>query len=604
MKRVGIFFFYDADGIVDDYVTYFLKEANASFSHILVVCKGKILPESLEKLRSVSNQVLIQESKGFDCGAYKDGISLLGEDFLANYEELVLFDYTNFGPLYPLSEMFAVMEQKDIDFWTITNHSERQINPFKLAPRGYESEHVHARWIAIRKKMFSSEEFNEYWGKFLFNDQDIFILHEDVFTKYFNERGFSSDIYLNIDDLNELTEYPLFFSPLDLLKRRCPIVKRGIFSHDYKKKAYFWTGKETLDAFEYIRKFLEYDVDLMWKNLLRVSHQADLYYNLYLNYVIPSSMKVAKEEASNKGKVSLICHSYFEDLFDECFGYIEAMPKGSDIFITTNTEAKKDYILDKVKEVTDYNVEVILIENRGRDVSALLVPFKEKLYDYDYVCFIHDKKTAYVKPQIIGRNFFEKCTQNLLLNRDYVYNILTLFRENPCLGILSPSIPNFAMGHEWSVNFRNTKKLARKLGIKVSMSPKKIPIAPLGTMFWFRPRALKTLIDYNWEYCDFPAEPNENDGTLLHAIERVYPFVAQHEGFFSAYIVSDYFAQTELVNKSYMIEEAMEFMEKNSKKTTSFFDQFYHLEKRLNKSRKYRFFTRDYWKRKKRKILG
>lgn len=49
---------------------------------------------------------------------------------------------------------------------------------------------------------------------------------------------------------------------------------------------------------------------------------------------------------------------------------------------------------------------------------------------------------------------------------------------------------------------------------------KKEPIAPLGTMFWFRPRAMKLLFDRDWEYEDFPPEPNAIDGTLLHAIEK------------------------------------------------------------------------------------
>ena len=44
---------------------------------------------------------------------------------------------------------------------------------------------------------------------------------------------------------------------------------------------------------------------------------------------------------------------------------------------------------------------------------------------------------------------------------------------------------------------------------------KKEPIAPLGTMFWFRPRAMKLLFDRDWEYEDFPPEPNAIDGTFI-----------------------------------------------------------------------------------------
>ena len=74
-------------------------------------------------------------------------------------------------------------------------------------------------------------------------------------------------------------------------------------------------------------------------------------------------------------------------------------------------------------------------------------------------------------------------------------------------------------------------------------------------MFWFRPKSLKCLFDKNWTYNDFPPEPNETDGTLLHAIERIYPLVAQDEGYYSAWIMSDSFAKIEITNLYYMLSE-------------------------------------------------
>lgn len=56
--------------------------------------------------------------------------------------------------------------------------------------------------------------------------------------------------------------------------------------------------------------------------------------------------------------------------------------------------------------------------------------------------------------------------------------------------------------------------------LKVNMDNFKEPISPLGTMFWFRPKALKTLIDYDWKYEDFPKEPNANDGTIYTVLKE------------------------------------------------------------------------------------
>lgn len=65
--------------------------------------------------------------------------------------------------------------------------------------------------------------------------------------------------------------------------------------------------------------------------------------------------------------------------------------------------------------------------------------------------------------------------------------------------MLMPPPPNhgdyyITLGLEWGMNFENTKNLAKELGITVPIDEKKEPIAPLGTMFWFRPRAMKLLL--------------------------------------------------------------------------------------------------------------
>lgn len=98
-----------------------------------------------------------------------------------------------------------------------------------------------------------------------------------------------------------------------------------------------------------------------------------------------------------------------------------------------------------------------------------------------------------------------------------------------------------------------TKKLAKELGLTVPMNVMSPPVAPLGTMFWFRPAAMKPLYDRNWEYEDFPEEPNKIDGTLLHAIERIYPFIAQQSGYYPAIGMTDKFAAIEYNNLRYYV---------------------------------------------------
>ena len=72
--------------------------------------------------------------------------------------------------------------------------------------------------------------------------------------------------------------------------------------------------------------------------------------------------------------------------------------------------------------------------------------------------------------------------------------------------------------------------LANRLGI-ADLLPKATFNFPVGTMFWARPAALMPLFELGLTWDDYPTEPIANDGSLLHAIERILPFVVEASGF-------------------------------------------------------------------------
>lgn len=564
IKRLAIYFFYDKDGIVDDYIPYMLEDLNKNISELLIVCNGKLTAESRNKLEKYASNILVRENKGVDVWAYKEGLELYGWDKLETFDEVILMNFTIMGPLYPLKEMFDEMDKRDLDFWGITAFHSAPFDPFGTIKYNYLPLHIQSHFITIRNKMIRSTEFKKYWNEIpMINRYEEAVgFHEAIFTKTFEDKGYKWDTYVDTSDLHKHSYGPIIMSPLELVKnRKCPIIKRRSFFHNYNDFINYNTGEATVEVFEYIKNNLNYDVNLIWDNILRVQNQGDIKKCLHLNYILSSTARNNEVVKYENEKIALVLHIYFIDLIDNCLKYAKSMPKDTDIYITTDAEEKKRAILEAFSNLDCNNLKVILIENRGRDVSALLVATKDFIMDYDYVCFAHDKKVGQLDFAIKGESFSYKCFENILKNNIFVDNIIDIFRKNPRLGLLTPPPPNHAEYYStlsdvnWHTNYENTKKLANELNLKCDINYNKEPIAPLGTMFWFRPKALKLLFEKDWEYSDFPKEPNNTDGTLLHAIERIYPLVVQEEGFYPAWVMVDTFASIEITNLNYMLRE-------------------------------------------------
>ena len=116
MKRAGIYFFYDKDGIVDSYVPYFINGLHEVVDYIVVVVNGKLNAEGRKVLSECADDLFVRENVGFDAWAYKDAIEYIGWDQLLAFDELVLANFTIFGPVFPFGEVFDRMDKIECDF--------------------------------------------------------------------------------------------------------------------------------------------------------------------------------------------------------------------------------------------------------------------------------------------------------------------------------------------------------------------------------------------------------------------------------------------------------------------------------------------------------
>jgi rhamnosyltransferase len=554
MKRIAFYMFYDEHGVVDEYIIYKLRALREFVDTIFVVSNSKLQPEGREALESVADTVFVRENVGFDVWAYKEAMEAYGIERLEQFDELILLNYTFFGPIFPFSELFGRYAEEDIDFWGISAHKEMRPNPF--TGTGILPLHIQSHWIAIRKRMFTSLEFKSYWENMpqIKSYQDSILQHESKFTEFFHTKGFRYSVYLDPEEYP--TEYATFQSIEMTLENRSPIFKRRLFFHD----PLFLEQNAILlkNAIRLIEQQSDYKLGLIWENVARTTPPRILYTNLD-NLHILNDVSGGESVVETSGRIAVIAHLYYPDVLDELLEYIGHIPRPFDLYITTASESKRGEILEELsRRGCAFKYEVRVVEqNRGRDMSSLFMTCKDVVLEggYDYVCRLHSKKSPQ-NSYNMGRIFKTHMLDNLLYNKPYVENLLRIFDENPHVGMLMPPIIHIAyptLGHAWFANKPGVHQWAEKLDIKVPLDDH-TPLAPYGTMFWFRVPALKKLFEYEWKWTDFNPEPDHSDGGLAHCLERLMGYAVQDAGYLTHCVMNRDMAASSYTKLEYKLQ--------------------------------------------------
>ena len=555
---------YDSEGIVDDYIIYLLHQIKKILSHLMIVCNGKLTPESRQRLEKITDDIFVRDNSGFDMEAWRQGILQQKENFNV-YDELILFNDSFYGPLYPFAEVFDKMdtEKPNADFWGLTIHGKTE-DASRICPYGYIPEHIQSYFLVVRSHMFHSHEFLNYWedAKIASNFDEAIMQHEVCFTKNFFDKGFTYAVYCDTRDWESPCDLKInhyLLSTEKLLKEyRCPVIKKKVF---LMPRSYYINenyGDAPHKCIEFIKNRTNYDTALIWKNLLRIKNIAELKATLGWDYVLPENLSNESSKINLKN-VAIVAHLYYEDLMAECVDYLCNAPPEVSIFVTVDKDSKKARVEELFKSA-GRNCEVRLVDGRGRDLAALLAGCRDVFGKFKYLCFIHDKKSFRQGKSIsIGESFFHMLWNNTLASENFIKNVIDTFESEKNLGLLVPPPPHhgeyrFFIHDYWTSScFDESIKLAEKLKIPAKFFNRAFSPLAIGSVFWCKTAALKKISAYDWKVEDFPSEPIPNDGTINHALERILPFAAQALGFYTGHLFNERFAKTEIENFNHII---------------------------------------------------
>jgi len=171
------------------------------------------------------------------------------------------------------------------------------------------------------------------------------------------------------------------------------------------------------------------------------------------------------------------------------------------------------------------------VPNRGYDIAPFACEFRDVYPSYDLVLKVHTKKSSHTYGL---KEWGDYLLKNLIGSSENVTAIFKMFEEDKNLGMVYPSmIPIFKKEIEenpWQRNWDICREWGLRLGLPVRQEM--ALDFPAGSMFWFRPKALEPLFGLRLTFEDFPSgEHFYRDGTLAHAIERLFVLIAHKQGF-------------------------------------------------------------------------
>ncbi|MFC5630943.1 MULTISPECIES: rhamnan synthesis F family protein [Streptococcus] len=513
MRRLLLYVHFNKNNKISDHVYYQLEKMRPLFSTVVFISNSQLTHEIEEKLKEkqLIEFFIQRQNLGYDFAAWHDGMQLIGFDSLKNYDSITCMNDTCFGPLWDMQSYYDSFESTDdIDFWGMTNHAKVDVRHIFI------NEHLQSYFMSFKKSIIQSDVFQNFWEHVeSYSDvQKVIDNYETQYTKLFTDAGFKYKPVLDTVPLADDFFHSNFtiHYPHVLLDHKVPFIKIKTFDLSQHLSPYL------LQAIEEKTK---YPIKHILDHMSDVSLPTPPY--LLDRKVLEKAPKVY----SNTKKVAVHLHTFYVDLLEEFLTQFEHFHFDYDLFLTTDTEEKKEQI-QVILDKNGKRAQVFLTGNKGRDIIPML-KLKKELESYDYIGHFHTKKSPEY-PYWVGDSWRRELYQMLLEPAD---NILANLETNENLGLVIADIPSF-FRYTKIVDPWNENRFADDMNVlwKRMNMPRQIDFSQLdtfimsyGTFIWFKNKTLQPLFELELADNEIPSEPIPQH-TILHSIERILVYLA------------------------------------------------------------------------------
>ncbi len=233
-KRLLAYVHYDKENAISEDDIKTIDTFSKICDEVLFATNANLSEAELEKVSKYTDHILKRENEGYDFGAWKELLLGYTREKVNDFEEVILLNNSCYAPVFDITEMFSVMEEKNLDFWGNTVFPKALDGNYM--GKDYIPEHIQSYFMVFSKKVLESDAFWNFWENLPECKEFIEVIAncESQFTKILSDAGFTYEPYIKETYYISrfLNNYAIpYEKPCSLLLLKDPFVKKKCYQY-------------------------------------------------------------------------------------------------------------------------------------------------------------------------------------------------------------------------------------------------------------------------------------------------------------------------------------------------------------------------------------